>query len=368
VARLDGTRHYHGNSRHLNLRPSGPWHYLRNPARYFTRIAAGFSTEVGTFSIPTAETVRTFLAPPDRWPINDVWHYHDLHEAQGLKTLLADIQESYGAPADLDDFCRKAQMVNYERHRAMFEAWNNRMWNDTTGLLLWMTHPAWPSMIWQTYSYDYETHASYFGARKACEPIHIQMNLHDDQVVVANASLEDIVDARVDVRVLDLQGREVLRKEGRIDAPANQRTRSFTPELPTETPEVFLVRLSLSEASGRVRSTNDYWRSVAPGGSFLAFNALPRVELRGRVLSSDSGAQVLAIENPSATPALAVKLHLREAGGRARVLPAYMSDGYFTLMPGERRVVTIDSPPRAAGSTYVSASGYNVEPGPIPLF
>ena len=49
-------------------------------------------------------------------------------------------------------FCRKAQLINYDSHRAMLEAWNSRMWNSASGVLLWMSHPAWPSLEWQTYS------------------------------------------------------------------------------------------------------------------------------------------------------------------------------------------------------------------------
>ena len=45
-----------------------------------------------------------------------------------------------------------AQFVNYEGYRAMFEAQSkNRM-----GLLIWMSHPAWPSFVWQTYDYYFE--------------------------------------------------------------------------------------------------------------------------------------------------------------------------------------------------------------------
>lgn len=62
------------------------------------------------------------------------------------------IDRKYGKPTDLKDFSRKAQIVNYDSHRAMMEAWNSKMWNSTSGLLLWMSHPAWPSMVWQIYS------------------------------------------------------------------------------------------------------------------------------------------------------------------------------------------------------------------------
>jgi hypothetical protein len=43
---------------------------------------------------------------------------------------------AYGPPTGIEDFCRKAQMVNMEVFKAMFESWNDRMWNDCTGMML----------------------------------------------------------------------------------------------------------------------------------------------------------------------------------------------------------------------------------------
>jgi hypothetical protein len=74
----------------------------------------------------------------------------------------------------------------------MFESWNSKLWNNTSDILLWMTHPAWPGMVWQVYSWDYETFGSYFACMKACEPVHIQMNLHDNKVIVVNTTLNKI--------------------------------------------------------------------------------------------------------------------------------------------------------------------------------
>jgi len=66
----------------------------------------------------------------------------------------------------------------------MFEAQSrNRM-----GLLLWMSHPAWPSFVWQTYDYYFDPTAAYFGSRKGSEPLHIQWNPLNDDVEVVNYS------------------------------------------------------------------------------------------------------------------------------------------------------------------------------------
>ena len=150
----DGTRHYLGNSRSLNSAGSGPWNYKFDPAWYYKSLAGGFRSEVGTPSLPTAETVREFMAEEDTWPISDVWFYHDWHNRSfGEKTFCELYTEGMdlklGKSSSLDEFCTKAQLINYESHRAIFEAWNSKMWRDASGILLWMSHPAWPSMVLQ---------------------------------------------------------------------------------------------------------------------------------------------------------------------------------------------------------------------------
>ena len=70
--------------------------------------------------------------------------------------------QAYGAPKGIEDFCRKAQMVNMEVFKAIYEAWNDRMWNDCTGVMIWMSNPAWPSLTWNTYDYYMEPTAAYF--------------------------------------------------------------------------------------------------------------------------------------------------------------------------------------------------------------
>ena len=56
------------------------------------------------------------------------------------------------------------------------------------GLLLWMSHPCWPSFLWQTYDYYLEPMAAYFACKNACEPLHIQWNRVTDVVDVVNYS------------------------------------------------------------------------------------------------------------------------------------------------------------------------------------
>src|SRR5271169_7069989 len=102
---------------------------------------------------------------------------------EGYRNILS---SRYGKIANLADFVRKAQLANYESFRAMYEGRNAKLFHPCTGVITWMSNPAQPSFVWQLYSHDLEPNASLFAVRKACEPIHVQMNQTDWHLMVIN--------------------------------------------------------------------------------------------------------------------------------------------------------------------------------------
>jgi len=365
VAKEDGSRLYQSNSRYLNLRHSGPWHYIGDINFYFNKNADGFSTEVGTQSFPTVESLEAMMSKEDLWPISDGWYYHDLHTAHWdyRSAIIADYAEAF----TVEEFIKKAQMVNYISHRAIFEAWNSKLWDDASGVLLWMTHPAWPAMIWQTYSSDYETYGAYYGAKKACEPIHIQMNNNDRQVIIVNTTLEQLDQVIAKAEVLDENGTVLHQQETKMNIPSNSKASCFKFKKPNadELPEVFFIKLTLRDAENKLLSDNIYWETNKWNERFYRFNLLEKVSLKAKGSYKIIGDKVkgkVMVSNPSSTLALTVKLNLRDAETGNRVLPAYFSDGYFILMPGEVRDVEFECKKRSLPSKFaVSAEGYNVE-------
>lgn len=351
IAAEDGTRHYHPNSRYCNLKPSGWWHYFTDASEYFSKMAKGFNTEQGSPSVPTARTMRKFLAPEDQWPISEAWHYHDLHPE--TETYVKTVSELYGEATGLDDFCRKVQLMNYDSYRAMFESWNSRLWHNTSGMLLWMSHPAWPSVEWQCYSWDYETFGSWFGCKKACEPLHIQVNLDNNVVCVVNAGMKDARKLRAQVQYLGLDGKVLSTMSATLDAPANSRVNSFEALEPAGLPDVYIVRATLKDAKGKTVSVNDYIKKT--GKDFTALNSLPEITLKVRKLSDGR----IEVCNPSKTAcAISVKMDLMDAAGE-QILPAFFSDGYFNLLPGEKRV--LDYKYNGSNAAGFAVEGYNVK-------
>lgn len=359
MAKEDPTRHYHGQSRFLNMGTSGPWGYFKDPSKYYTENAKGFNTEMGSYAIPTANTIRKFIAPEDQWPINDVWAYHDLHHTTQNFGDFINAVDRYGKAESMEDFSRKSQFVTYDAWRNMLEAWNSKMWNNTTGLILWMSHPAWPSMIWQTYTYDYETPGSYFGAKKACEPIHIQMNLPENDVMIINTTLNDYKSVTAGLRFIDLQGKELYKKNIKLDAKANSATKCFVPEKGNNLPQLYLARLELKDAKGKVLSINDYWMTNGDKKSYEAINTLPSTTVTIKTISN-KGKTWVEVSNPSKTLAVAVKLNVVDKNSKEILLPAYFSDGYVNLLGGEKRLIELDIP-KSITNYNIVAEGYNTK-------
>lgn len=206
-----------------------------------------------------------------------------------------------------------------------------------------MTHPAWPSMIWQTYSWDGETHGSYFGAKKACEPVHVQLNRHDGKIVMVNATLADMKGLKLEHTIFGLDGKRIQSTSfSDISLPANDKQSRPAPAFDsTKLPAVYLVRLQLKDAGGRVISVNEYWKARERAGDFKSFNELPDQPLKATKVGSSGGRVVYRLQNPGKSAVVGIKLNLADAAGNLR-LPALFNDGYFSLLPGESRTLEVE--------------------------
>jgi beta-galactosidase/beta-glucuronidase len=367
---LDGTRYYSPNSRDVNLQGSGPWHY-GDAFKFFTTRGRGFSTELGLPSPPSADAIRAMLPESDHWPPTDAWAYHDWHTKSGgdINHFMNALTEELGAPTSLEDFERKSQLLAYASHRAMFEGFNAHLWEPNTGRLMWMSHPAWPSMEWQMYSSDYSTHGAFFGVKKACEPLHAQLDEPDAGITVVNNTTRPLFNLLLITRVVAVTGNGISTREDRVSAPSNSAVRVFRLGMPEQAKEgVVFVRLTLADPAGRVLSENFYWRA-AQKSDYRKLNEMAEAVLDcSPVLRSVRGASSVEVEltNRSDAVALAAQVVLRDARTRARVLPAYASDNYVSLLPGESRRVQIETPARVRDGV-VELKGWNVRGAFVPV-
>jgi hypothetical protein len=364
IRSLDGTRYYTPTSNQVNLQNSGPYRFV-GPNLYFTMLNHGFSVETGTPSFPTLEMWKAWIPAADRWPISDAWAYHDWHmNGNGdMAPFMMEMEKEFGAATSLEDFDRKAQMLNYVQHRAIFEGMNAHLWAPNTGRMLWMTQPAWPSSTWQIISSDYDTQASFYGVKKASEPVHVQLDPTTLQVQVANSLPGLISGLTVRAGVYSLDNKVLAEHEEKKDA-ATGVTEAFVLDLaPHIQANVVLVKLELRNAGGGLVSDNFYWLAGA-SGDYRKLNRLPAAQLAVTTNAAHEKDRVrvhVRLENIGTTAAIETKLTLLESDGATRVLPAYYGDNYVSLLPGETKELEIESPASTVKSGLtLGLRGWNV--------
>jgi Exo-beta-D-glucosaminidase Ig-fold domain/Glycosyl hydrolases family 2/Glycosyl hydrolases family 2, sugar binding domain/Concanavalin A-like lectin/glucanases superfamily/Glycosyl hydrolases family 2, TIM barrel domain len=363
---LDGTRYYSASSNQVNLQNSGPYSY-KPPSKFFTTLNRGFSVEVGTPSMSTLESFQHSIAPADQWPVSDAWAYHDWHQSGNgdVAPFMQELATEFGEPASLADFERKAQMLNYVDHRAIFEGFNAHLWEPNSGRLLWMTQPAWPSTMWQILSSDYDTQASFYGVKEAAEPVHVQMNLPGLHAAIVNNTEQAIAGATLHVHAVRGDGTAVFERQETVSAAPQAVTPSYLVDVGlASAKDVVFIEMELKDAQGTLLSRNFYWYA-ADSETYRGMNSLPQVAVTVRaVAQSNSGADAhvsVSLENTGGAVAVATKLTLLRAGDGERILPAYYSDNYVSLLPGEKRVVEISYPAAQANVPAAMAiRGWNI--------
>ncbi|WP_184217146.1 glycosyl hydrolase 2 galactose-binding domain-containing protein [Granulicella aggregans] len=363
----DGTRYYTPGSNRINLRNSGPYFY-QQPDLYYTKWDRGFSVELGIPSPSTLEALKSSMAPADQWPIGDAWAYHDWHqEGNGLvEPFMHKLEQEFGAATSLEDFERKAQMLSYVEHRAIFEGFNQHLWTPNSGRMLWMTQPAWPSNMWQIFNSDYDTPGSFYGVKKACESLHVQLDLSDFTVAAVNTSNTDSGSVSVKATVYSLANQVLLTQEKLVPLGADRTAVAFPLDLAPlfAAQGVVLVKLEMKDGSGTVVSDNTYWLA-GDDDEYRKLNDLARVKLSANATSHTDGEETvveLKLTNPSTTAALATKAVLLNAKSGSQILPAYFSDNYVSLLPNETKSITVHYPSKlAVGKAKIDLRGWNVE-------
>jgi hypothetical protein len=346
MAELEPTRRYQPSSTSgAGVRSGGPYHW-RTPRAFYFITDDYFKTETGSVSVPTLESIHGMMPKKDWETITDDWAEHDLAKgAQEGDKYPNQLATRYGKVRNLADFVRKAQLMNFEAYRAMYEGRNAQLFHPTTAVITWMSAPAQPSFVWQLYHYDLEPNASLFGVRSAGELQHIQFNQSTGQVQVINNLPTPLENAVATEIVYNLDGSVAYQHEDHITAPADIATPLGLIPLPANVSSVHFLKLDLRDAAGKLLSTNFYWLSATNPDDFTDLDQLPAVALHATVARHDGEGKsriAVTLTNPSKSIALMAHLQLRRTS-RERVLPVFYDANYVSLVPGESRTINIEA-------------------------
>jgi hypothetical protein len=370
---------------------SGGGPYATQSVKFYfqNRATTRLHSELGMPNVVTMDSLKQMMRGSDMWPLGDVWGIHDFTRsgAQGAATWLDMIDRNYGGAKSAEEFVALSQFIDYDGYRAMFEAQGkNRM-----GLLLWMSHPCWPSFVWQTYDYYFDGNGGYFGSKKGAEPLHIQWNPLTESVEVVNYSGGNARGLTARVEVLNMDGSKQWEKSATLDSTEDSVQSPIKIEYPAALTPVHFIRLNLTRGAQTV-STNFYLRGTeenqplprpagaagGPGGgggrggggpigyNLKAIRTLPKVKVNATTKVEQKGARwflTTELENPTKTPALMVRVKaVREKSGD-RILPALFDDNYIALMPGEKRTIRteLENADTRGERPRIVVDGFNVE-------
>lgn len=315
--------------------------------------AFGFITEASpTAAIPPVESIRKMLPVSHLKPIDEFWNYHSSAgkftgvDVEFTKALSARM----GIPRDLEDYATKAQLMGYEAERAMFEAYGRNKYG-ATGILHENLNSAWPSFNWSLYDYYLRPGGGYFGAKKACEPLHVQYSYDDRSIVVVNSLYNAFSRLTVSAEAYDVHLNRLSRRSVSLDVQPDSSTTAFTISPPAAGAPMYFLRLDLKNSAGQLVSTNFYWLATAiehpetgKYANFTGLRHLPKVSIETQAVvenrPDNEDTISVTLTNHSSHLAFFIRVMVCNEQDKEEILPVLWQDNYITLMPGEVRTLS----------------------------
>lgn len=367
---------------------AGPEHYYQGDRKF--DVAWGFAQSGGIGGIlAVPDSLRQMMPGEQLWPAleTEAWSFHTVTQgAEYFDAVRVAMNEGYGTPKDLEDFCRKGYAMNYNSARGMYEAYGRNKY-DASGITTWKYNAAWPAaMTWQYVDWYLRPTAAYHGAKKACQPLHVQYAYDDAAVYVANSYRKPFENLEVKAEVYDFDLQRRYEKEATVNVGPDGIAKAFVVERPEGLSAIHFLKLELRDG-GELISDNFYWLSTTPDipgtnnhdlrgrffvkpksrADFTLLNELPpvRLDTSHTVEAAEDEVRVIVeIGNPTDHLAFQVHLALITESGGTEIGPVYWEENFFSLLPGERRSVRAVVPAAEIGDEKlaVRAGGWNIVP------
>ncbi len=368
----------------LGTTDDGDPDYNWNPEHfYFDKILEvdkqAFRNELGVASVPVYSSLKKFIprfssdTRSTIFPLDSTWAEHGAWDDNNYAFRGYDnaIRTLYGTPATVEDYARKAQFVNANSYRAMFEAANHRMWTITSGVMLWKLNDCWPSVLWQLYDWYLCQNASYYYSQKAMEPVHIQMNASNRMISVINTRHTDLDSLQVHAEIMDFNMKLVWIRTATVNIGADMYRELFSVPQDFITTPVYFVKLELKRKNGSMLSENTYWLSSAEKPDYSVLASLEPVPLEISAYKEKTGKEIhitVKLANYSGKLSFFNRLVISRGEKGEEVLPTFWDSNFIILFPGEERTVTatIETEDLHGAIPYLSIDG-NKKFKPIPL-
>lgn len=337
---------------------AGPYEYVGPDYWYLDTTnggAFGFNTETGIgANIPQLESLKRMIPGDKLWPLSETWNNHCTTSGSAMNSMdeLKRVAEGiYGEAESLGDFVMKGHAADYDATRSMFEAFRVNT-PVSTGVVQWMLNSAWPSIYWQQYDWYGVPVAAYYGTKKACEPIQLIYNYKDHDIYLVNECADD-QEVIASVKVYDASSSLICEERCTLSSSYRKTVNAF--DLSRFQGTSHFVATEITDADGNLIADNfycigatpdvydweDYTWYYTPVKEFtdlsFAFSQ-PEADVDMTVKEED-GLYTVTLVNKSQVISYMNILKAKDADGML-VVPAYWSDNFFSLLPGQTKIVT----------------------------
>lgn len=366
--KLDGTRGYQMQSECAGVHDGSPYKQV-NPMQHYENTASprgsrvdGFNPEYGAPTLPTVEILREMMDEKDLWPINkEVWDYLDGNGFHLMTTMYTDLVNHYGKSSSIDEFAQKGQLLGAINSKSIWEVWNyNKLdYGDRfcSGLLFWYHNCSMRQVSSRMWDWSLEPTASLYHTANSLEPLHAQFDYLKNTVSVVNDFYRSFENYKVVAQVYDINSRKVFEESASVNLPEDGVANDvLTIRFPEDISQVHFIKLLLKDEKGKDVSSNFYWRSndkyegattlTGPASSgFEDLNKLKaaKVKLAYKVRQADNRYFVdITLRNTSNGIAFFNQLQFLNSK-MSPIRPSFYSDNFFSLVPGEKKTVTIET-------------------------
>ncbi|MBD1393381.1 glycoside hydrolase family 2 protein [Mucilaginibacter glaciei] len=373
LPRLDNTRWFvdYSNSEEMSrneLGGNGDGPYGIQPLSVFWQHKTyPFNSEVGSVGVGDYESLKRFIPQANMVPpvYNDdthknktdsVWEYH---KYIGYDTSIT----KYGKVKNAEDFAAKAQLVNYDQYRGLAEGFTAHMWDWYTGFIIWKTQNPWTAMRGQMYDYYLDPNACLYGLHNGSEAMHVMYNPVDGMVMLANNTFKAKRSIMLVIKAYDMAGKDSLLTQVFVDiVPASTKkilsVKKILDEMSAK--EGVFLSLQLLDTDKKIFSDNLYWLPDAKGD----YSGLQKMKSNGLVTTArylQSGKVEVTLTNPqNKVVAFFNRISLVNADTKERILPAFYSDNYVSVLPGQQKKIIVDYNPALFGKNLaIDIDGWN---------
>jgi mannosylglycoprotein endo-beta-mannosidase len=373
LPQLDGTRWFvdYSNSDDMSfnsLGGNGDGPYGIQPlARFWNYKTWPFNSEIGSVGVGDYQSLERFLPKENRIApvystdtkrekVDSVWEYH---KYIGYDHYI----DPYGKVKDVEDFGKKAQLVNYDQYRALMEGFSAHMWDWYTGVIIWKTQNPWTALRGQMYDYYLDPNACLYGLNAGGEPLHVMYNPADTAVAIVNNTFKHQYDLMLVIDAIDMKGKSKNLTQVFVEiGPSTTRSiigiKREIRELAKK--EGVFLSLKLLNVNKETVSDNLYWLSDEKG-NYSGLQSMPKTKLTITSRAIQEGKLAVTLTNPAGNPlAFFNRLSLIDPQTKKRILPVFYDDNYISVAPGESKIVTLDYKPSATVSPLISVEGWNV--------